>query len=458
MMNIKFSILLMAPLFCSYFFMEQINEGFVCLFDNYSSSQNYSLNDYLFIYQKNNTHLSYLNQNNLNKNLCFYEKLFSISSQYKTCNHARLLSQYFNKSSQDYYNVFNHIYHDYGNYKQPFWSSIFTLNNWDNLDNHKHYSDYNNTYMNPSTMMVPYNIQNIKKVNIQHFLKNQTETILDYLFMAKIKYDEHVFDIGTPELMSLYSTLYRKIIQNNNQDDYIVISNLILEEMIMSNKHLVIDSNIHNKQLVYSFLSLHQNIMVYLLSFPFQQYTTLLYKSLQHYDTNDINVIYHIIQNYNHDINCIIIHKLKCLFTHIYDISNTRNEQLYKETYDILQQIYTHNTYSSRISHFIFTSSKQSGELFIMPLLGITEKLMMFTFQSYSHTCFGLFMCTYLSCLVYFFAKALGFYIHLLFQICSNVLNKSQVYIYIFSHNHILSRKLLPFDNDSYKTRQIQNT
>ena len=57
------------------------------------------------------------------------------------------------------------------------------------------------------------------------------------------------------------------------------------------------------------------------------------------------------------------------------------------------------------ICSYFFMDHRKKGELFIMPLLGITEKFMMFTFQSYSHTFFVLLMYTYLSCLVYVYIK-----------------------------------------------------
>ena len=121
----------------------------------------------------------------------------------------------------------------------------------------------------------------------------QTDFILDELFLSYVNYDEHKINIGTTELISLYSALYRVILQENEQEIESIL-NFILEELVLSNTHMIQSHSQHSSgtkyNIVFTFLSLYQHLLLHIIASPFHQYTHILYQAIKHSNVNQIQL------------------------------------------------------------------------------------------------------------------------------------------------------------------------
>ena len=316
-------------------------------------------------------------------------------------------------------------------------------------------NDINNVINDEIILYDTNNIQRLTDLEVQDFLNNQTELLLDILFMGKLEVDGIEFSIGSHELMVLYKSLYINILKNDMQSNHKNIVNLILEELILSNEKLILDSNINNKYLAYTFLDLHKNIILCMLSISFSQYIQVIVKSMQHIQVESIEQIHSIIHNYVHSIHGIMIYKLWEVISHFENNHYNQNVKLYESLCQTLDDMYNHNTMIFKFSSFINKATMTTGAIVVNPFLGMIEKIMYFCVQSPMHGCFMLLLIIYCCILVYIFAKALGMYIHSVIHVFSNILNESHISLYILSHNQMFSRKFIDYKNESCKTRQI---
>ena len=113
-----------------------------------------------------------------------------------------------------------------------------------------------------------------------------------------------------------------------------------------------------------------------------------------------------IINNYGNNYHYKVLKRLKKIVFHV-EHNFAQNKKMTQQLSKYIDNVKSDNSYSSFFNHLLIESSKNTGKIFAMPLIGIAEKIMMFVFQSPYQFIF-LFCFLLYSIIIYVIVKALG--------------------------------------------------